>query len=540
MPTTLNSCNQTITQYNIQSGNASNSLNQIAPTATSGVPLISQGSSSQPVFGTAVVQGGGTGLTSATQGDLLYASAANTLLQLAKDTNATRYLSNTGTTNNPAWAQVALATGVSGTLPLANGGTNANLTASNGGIFYSTSTAGAILSGTATAGQLLRSGSSTAPTWTTSTYPTTNAVSTLLYASSANTMAALATANSAILNTNGSGVPSLATSPSVSGTITAGTGLTATTGAITASAGNVVVTAGNLTLPNTNSGGTNGVITLGGSRFVSNFGTSSTFVGSGSGNSSNTGSANVGIGTSALAAVTTGSNNQVVGYAAAQALTTGSYNSVLGYGALTSATNPGSTVAIGYQTLQNATNTSNTGVGTSCLTSLTSGEYNTVIGIQGGSAYTGTESSNVLLYSNGTVGDANTIRIGVQGSGLGNQNKCFIAGINGVTVTGTAVLCSTAGQLGTVASSERYKENIQSMPDDISVMKLRPIEFNYKTDSTKTKQYGLLAEDVDRDFPYLCFYNEDAQPESVKYHELCTFLLHEVQKLNKRIEQLEG
>jgi len=54
------------------------------------------------------------------QGDLLYGTSANALTRLAKDTNATRYLSNTGTSNNPAWAQVNLANGVTGTAALAN------------------------------------------------------------------------------------------------------------------------------------------------------------------------------------------------------------------------------------------------------------------------------------------------------------------------------------------------------------------------------------------------------------------------------------
>jgi hypothetical protein len=57
------------------------------------------------------------------QGDLLYASAANTLARLAKSTTATRYLANTGTNNNPAWAQIDLTNGVTGTLPVGNGGT---------------------------------------------------------------------------------------------------------------------------------------------------------------------------------------------------------------------------------------------------------------------------------------------------------------------------------------------------------------------------------------------------------------------------------
>lgn len=70
--------------------------------------------------GQLAVTRGGTGLGSIAQGDLLYGSAANTISALAKNTNATRYLSNTGTTNNPAWAQVDLSNGVTGNLPVTN------------------------------------------------------------------------------------------------------------------------------------------------------------------------------------------------------------------------------------------------------------------------------------------------------------------------------------------------------------------------------------------------------------------------------------
>lgn len=118
-------------------------------------------------------------------------------------------------------------------VPLQNGGTNANLTASNGGIVYSAASAFAVLSGTATAGQMLRSGSSGAPSWstatfpstatstgtilradgtnwvaTTATYPTTTTANQLLYSSATNTVEGLTSANTSALVTNNTGVPS--------------------------------------------------------------------------------------------------------------------------------------------------------------------------------------------------------------------------------------------------------------------------------------------------------------------------------------------
>lgn len=63
---------------------------------------------------------GAASLPSIAQGDLWFGSAAGTITALAKNTSAIRYLSNTGTSNNPAWAQVDLSTGVINTLALAN------------------------------------------------------------------------------------------------------------------------------------------------------------------------------------------------------------------------------------------------------------------------------------------------------------------------------------------------------------------------------------------------------------------------------------
>ena len=245
----------------------------LAGTATANQVVLS-GASTTPAFSTA------TYLPTLVANELLFASATNVMSQITtandgvlitSNTGVPSFLANSGTagfvlTANtgapPSWQNVSASgaittingdagsvtptagavtisggtTGLTtsgaastldltGVLVLANGGTNANLTASNGGIFYSSATAGAILAGTATAHQLLLSGASTTPLWSTSTYPTTNAVNTLLYASSANVMAALATSNDGVLITDNTGVPSwLANSGTAGFVLTANAG----------------------------------------------------------------------------------------------------------------------------------------------------------------------------------------------------------------------------------------------------------------------------------------------------------------------------
>lgn len=84
-----------------------------------GGTLAATGSGS-PTFSILNTTSGGTGLGTYTQGDTLYYNTGPALSKLAKNTSATRYLSNTGASNNPAWGQVDLSNGVTGTLPDGN------------------------------------------------------------------------------------------------------------------------------------------------------------------------------------------------------------------------------------------------------------------------------------------------------------------------------------------------------------------------------------------------------------------------------------
>ena len=100
------------------------------------------------------------------QGDVLYGSATDVISALAKNITATRYLSNTGASNNPAWAQVNLTDGVSGVLPAANGGTGQAGGYAIGDMLYASgATALSKLADVTIGNALISGGVGVAPSW---------------------------------------------------------------------------------------------------------------------------------------------------------------------------------------------------------------------------------------------------------------------------------------------------------------------------------------------------------------------------------------
>jgi len=168
------------------------------------------------------------------------------------------------------------------------------------------------------------------------------------------------------------------------------------------------------------------------------------------------------------------------------------------------------------------------------LYNATTGYRNVALGYQAGYALT-TGSDNIIVGGNnqGTSADAGVIRIGASAY----QKKAFIAGIRGVKTGATgavAVLIDANGQLGTINSSRRFKEDIQPMGSvSERLFSLRPVTFRYKepyVDGSKPVQFGLIAEEVAEAFPELVVYGKDGKPETVSYHLLATLLLNEFQK----------
>lgn len=185
----------------------------------------------------------------------------------------------------------------------------------------------------------------------------------------------------------------------------------------------------------------------------------------------------------------------------------------------------------------------NIGIGYFTLPNMTTGSGNIALNINAfpGTAFTN-ESYNVFIQHTGLAGDNNTLRIGgATGSGAFQLNQAFIAGINGITVTGTAVLVSASDQLGVAASSGKLKENLSPASDISSdIYKLNPVSFNYISDPDKIPCLGMIAEEVEKVYPRLVVYDREMQPLSLKYQELPMLLLAEIQKLRKEVDELKS
>jgi hypothetical protein len=260
------------------------------------------------------------------------------------------------------------------------------------------------------------------------------------------------------------------------------------------------------------------------------------------------GNNNTASGGNALNKNTTGSQNTAVGVQALFTNSDGTYNTATGYQALFSNTHGSFNTATGLLALSsNTSGTENTATGDSALFTNTTGSFNIALGFGAGDNIT-TTSNNIDIGNTGVAGDANTIRIGT----VGTQTAAFIAGIDGVNEGGTisTVTINSNGQLGTQPppSSRRFKKEIRLM-DKVSeaVLALKPVTFQFKSDSKGTRQFGLIAEEVANVNPDLVVRDSNGEIYSVRYDAVNAMLLNEFLKEHKafveeqhKVEKLEA
>jgi trimeric autotransporter adhesin len=247
------------------------------------------------------------------------------------------------------------------------------------------------------------------------------------------------------------------------------------------------------------------------------------------------GNGNTASGELALAINTTGGDNTANGVDSLYSNTTGWSNTANGIAALFSNTTSYYNTASGGNALYyNTTGYDNTASGYNALVNETTGSYNIGLGAgAGGNVVAG--SNNIDIGGAGSSDESNTIRIGHNNT----QSATYIAGISGTGVTGSTVEVTSSGQLGIALSSARYKRGIRDMGGaSAGLMRLRPVTFRYKNDSSGTLQYGLVAEEVERVYPELVTRGPEGKVQSVRYLEFTALLLNELQKQAKGTREL--
>jgi len=174
-----------------------------------------------------------------------------------------------------------------------------------------------------------------------------------------------------------------------------------------------------------------------------------------------------------------------------------------------------------------------TALGDSALLNMSSGDGNIAVGYDSGFNLTQGSYNIYLGYvsNSGSIAESKTIRLGSV------QTRTFVAGIYGAHTSARQVFINSNGQLGTLASSARYKRDIKTMGDrSRGLLKLRPVTFHYKVNPHRELQYGLIAEEVAKVYPELVTRGKDGKVESVQYHELIPTLLNEVQHQQQMLD----
>jgi hypothetical protein len=249
-------------------------------------------------------------------------------------------------------------------------------------------------------------------------------------------------------------------------------------------------------------------------------------------------------GQNALLSLTTGGFNTAVGFFSLRVNGTGTFNTAVGAGALFATTADSNTATGAAALLSNGIGANNTATGFGALSSNTTGNANTAYG----SAALGNNTTGNVNIGLGDGAGTNVVTangvICIGAAGADSSNTTWISNVYGATtLSGTTlpVIVSDGGQLGTVASSERFKKDVATMKKaSEAILSLRPVTFHYKSDAKETPQFGLVAEEVAKVNPALVLLDKEGKPFTVRYDAVNAMLLNEFLKEHHKVQELEA
>jgi hypothetical protein len=221
------------------------------------------------------------------------------------------------------------------------------------------------------------------------------------------------------------------------------------------------------------------------------------------------GNQNVAVGSNALFSNQAGIDNTAKGANALYSNTTGNRNVAEGYNALFSNQTGNFNTASGFQALYQDSGSNNIGLGFNAGSNLTDGSGNVCIGY------------NVV----GVAGESKTTRISNIYSSVASARLVYI---------------NSDSKLGTLVSSQRFKEEIKPMDKaSEAILSLKPVSFRYKKqiEPSGAIMFGLIAEEVEKADPDLVTRNDKGEAETVRYEAVNAMLLNEFLKEHRKVEE---
>ena len=246
--------------------------------------------------------------------------------------------------------------------------------------------------------------------------------------------------------------------------------------------------------------------------------------------SNTTGSSNSAFGKDSLYSNTTGGTNTAIGVEALLLNTTGASNAAVGYQSLYSNTTASNNTAVGYQAGYGVTTgTDNVFTGKGAGSNLTTGSYSIYIG-QGAQPSASSATSELV--------------IGAQAVGKGTGTSLIYGGSGGAYQGNNSSSWSTT-------SDQRLKKNIVDNNiglDAIASIRVRNFEYRVAEEITELPthcaiektgvQLGVIAQELQAVLPE-CVKTESTGVMTVDQDNLTWYLINAVKELSARVKQLE-
>lgn len=177
----------------------------------------------------------------------------------------------------------------------------------------------------------------------------------------------------------------------------------------------------------------------------------------------------------------------------------------------------------------------------------TTAQHSTFVGAPG-EITVDTDKNVIVVHDGATPGGFPANRLeSVEGTTTLNGQLQITSGINSTSVsTGSLVVQGGVGISGTLhvqnlieTSSIAFKEDINPLKSPLdSVLQLSGVSYVRKT--TKEKEVGLIAEQVNDVIPELVSKDDEGKPYGVSYSKLTAYLVEAIKDLQNQINELKN